>query len=127
MKLYYYKSPKGNFGDDLNPWLWNRLRPELFSENSDILFVGIGTLINHRLPKDIKRAGCPFGPIRSYHWVASLDRRSIATWVLLVDWGALTIPYWTPSVGGMDGALASPRGPVDLYQLEIRGETRQAA
>ncbi|BCB26586.1 hypothetical protein SKTS_14720 [Sulfurimicrobium lacus] len=50
MKLYYYKAPGGNFGDDLNPWLWNRLIPELLDEDDSTLFVGIGTLLNHRVP-----------------------------------------------------------------------------
>jgi succinoglycan biosynthesis protein ExoV len=50
MKLYYFKDPSGNFGDDLNVWLWPRLAPEIFDEAHRELFVGIGTLINHRLP-----------------------------------------------------------------------------
>ena len=51
MKLYYYKDPIGNFGDDLNPWLWSRLAPELFDDyDDDLMFVGIGTLINDWLP-----------------------------------------------------------------------------
>ena len=53
MKLYYYKNPDGvkNFGDDLNPWLWARFLPGLVDTTSgDTLFVGIGTLLNDRLP-----------------------------------------------------------------------------
>jgi succinoglycan biosynthesis protein ExoV len=50
MKLHYFKDPTGNFGDDLNPWLWSRLIPDLLDEDEGSLFVGIGTLINHRLP-----------------------------------------------------------------------------
>lgn len=63
MKLYYYKDIKGNFGDDLNPWLWSRLIPELFDSNEDEIFVGIGTLINNKLPeKPIKHIfGSGFG------------------------------------------------------------------
>ncbi len=55
MKLYYYQAPAGNFGDDLNPWLWYKLRPDLFYDDDNTLFIGIGTLINHRLPKDKKK------------------------------------------------------------------------
>lgn len=51
MKLYYYKDDNGNFGDDLNPWLWSKLKPNIFDENHDEIFVGIGTLINHRIPE----------------------------------------------------------------------------
>ncbi|WP_220719055.1 polysaccharide pyruvyl transferase family protein [Agarivorans litoreus] len=50
MQLFYYKDEVGNFGDDLNPWLWPKLLPEFFNEDSSELLVGIGTLLNHRLP-----------------------------------------------------------------------------
>lgn len=50
MKLYYYKAPEGNFGDDLNPWLWPKLLPGVFDNDDRILFVGIGTLLNDRIP-----------------------------------------------------------------------------
>lgn len=52
MKLYYFKDPKGNFGDDLNEWLWGKLITDFFDEDESALFVGIGTLINDRLPKE---------------------------------------------------------------------------
>lgn len=61
MKLFYCHIPAGNFGDDLNPYLWPRLLPDAFSgtleyrpksprslENDSPgtpVFVGIGTLI----------------------------------------------------------------------------------
>jgi succinoglycan biosynthesis protein ExoV len=56
MKLYYANPPSiRNFGDDLNPWIWDRLLPGTFShENGDAMFVGIGTLINDRLPASQK-------------------------------------------------------------------------
>jgi succinoglycan biosynthesis protein ExoV len=51
MKLYYFHDADGNFGDDLNPWLWPRLIPELCQRCDDPdWLVGIGTLLNHRLP-----------------------------------------------------------------------------
>jgi len=50
MKLYYFKDHQGNFGDDLNPWLWNSLFPGLLDDNANHLFVGVGTLLNHRIP-----------------------------------------------------------------------------
>lgn len=58
MKLYYVNPPSiRNFGDDLNPWIWDRLLPGKFSdENSDTIFVGIGTLINNKMPKARKTA-----------------------------------------------------------------------
>jgi len=51
MKLYYFHPSNGNFGDDLNAWLWPRLLgPSFFDEDADELLVGIGTLLNHRIP-----------------------------------------------------------------------------
>jgi succinoglycan biosynthesis protein ExoV len=50
MKLYYYQDKAGNFGDDLNPYLWYSLAPELFDQDDASILVGIGTLINDRVP-----------------------------------------------------------------------------
>jgi succinoglycan biosynthesis protein ExoV len=53
LKLFYFKSADGvpNFGDDLNPWLWGNLLAGYLNDESDTLFVGIGTLLNDRLPR----------------------------------------------------------------------------
>lgn len=60
MKLYYFDGKTrefkiGNFGDDLNPWLWDRLLPNVFDRNDETIFVGIGTLLNDRLPKEAQK------------------------------------------------------------------------
>lgn len=51
MNLKYFKAEKGNFGDELNPFIFNRLlkcisQPDNYS---DIDFYGIGTLIDRRI------------------------------------------------------------------------------
>lgn len=46
MKLYYWKTKRGNVGDDLNPWLFHHLLPGLLQDQSKTSLVGIGTLIN---------------------------------------------------------------------------------
>lgn len=56
MKLHYYNGKNtslkvSNFGDELNPWLWNKLIPDLLIHKNKTLFVGIGTLLNSKLPK----------------------------------------------------------------------------
>jgi succinoglycan biosynthesis protein ExoV len=60
--LYYCKTPNGNFGDDLNLWLWPRLAPEVSDERDSTLFVGIGTILSHHIPtqpvKMVFGAGC---------------------------------------------------------------------
>jgi succinoglycan biosynthesis protein ExoV len=43
MKLRYFESP--NFGDALNPYIFNTLLPGLFNNDSEIDFFGIGSII----------------------------------------------------------------------------------
>ena len=46
--ISYSRSGKfSNFGDDLNLWLWPKLLPDILDNDSNFLFVGIGTLINN--------------------------------------------------------------------------------
>jgi succinoglycan biosynthesis protein ExoV len=49
MNLYAFKAPQGNFGDDLNAWLW----PRVFGADIDLspqtTFVGIGSILDRRL------------------------------------------------------------------------------
>ena len=48
MKLFYYKDPQGvrNFGDDMNPWFWEKFLPNGFDDKEGAILVGIGTLLN---------------------------------------------------------------------------------
>jgi succinoglycan biosynthesis protein ExoV len=48
MKLWHCVN--SNFGDALNPWLWDRLLPGLLNGHGDTLFVGIGTILDARIP-----------------------------------------------------------------------------
>ncbi len=54
MNLYYFRSPTGiaNFGDELNPYLWPKLLKGENLNKENQLLVGIGTLLNNKLPKD---------------------------------------------------------------------------
>lgn len=54
MKLFYYQ--ENNFGDKLNPWLWEKLLPGVIDDNETSAFIGIGTLINDKLPLKTKNA-----------------------------------------------------------------------
>lgn len=54
MKLYYYRGCKRNFGDDLNAWLWDRVLPDYFDNDSSTQLCGIGTLIGNNMPIDSK-------------------------------------------------------------------------
>jgi succinoglycan biosynthesis protein ExoV len=71
MKLFYYKDPVGNFGDDLNPWIWYSLAPELFDDDDANVLVGIGTLINSRAPAAPTKY--VFGSGVGYHQLPVID------------------------------------------------------
>lgn len=49
MKAYYWESHHGNFGDDLNLWLWDALLPGFRDVHPDTLLVGVGTVLNPTL------------------------------------------------------------------------------
>ncbi|MFN7026832.1 MAG: polysaccharide pyruvyl transferase family protein [Pseudorhizobium sp.] len=49
MKPYHWPSHHGNFGDDLNLWLWDALLPGLRDVREETLLVGVGTVLNPTL------------------------------------------------------------------------------
>ncbi len=73
MKLFYYKNPIGNFGDDLNPWIWETLAPDLFDDDDSTVLVGIGTLINDRAPEKPRKI--VFGSGVGYHRLPVIDEK----------------------------------------------------
>jgi len=52
MLLYYYSGfdQMNNFGDQLNPYIWEKYLPRILNQDDDEIFVGIGTLLNDRIP-----------------------------------------------------------------------------
>ncbi|MEW6451626.1 MAG: polysaccharide pyruvyl transferase family protein [Pseudomonadota bacterium] len=44
MQVIYYRSPSGNFGDDLNAVLWRELLPPAAFEADDAVLLGIGSI-----------------------------------------------------------------------------------
>jgi succinoglycan biosynthesis protein ExoV len=46
MTPFYWESTHGNFGDDLNLWLWDFLLPDLRKKHPETLLVGVGTVLN---------------------------------------------------------------------------------
>ncbi|MBR2689784.1 MAG: polysaccharide pyruvyl transferase family protein [Aquamicrobium sp.] len=64
MQPFYWESAHGNFGDDLNLWLWDFLLPGFRDVHPDVLLVGVGTVLNQELlPADVKKLviGSGFG------------------------------------------------------------------
>lgn len=81
MKLFYYKSEVGNFGDDLNEWLWSRFIPDGWSDESRVLFSGIGTIIGNPTPPADKiiifSSGVGYSPIPSDFYGPRFDVRAV--------------------------------------------------
>jgi len=46
MHLHYWASARGNFGDDLNLWLWDGLLPGWRDWDPTVTLVGVGTILN---------------------------------------------------------------------------------
>ncbi len=56
MQPYHWESHHGNFGDDLNLWLWDFLLPGFRDVHPDTVLVGVGTVLNPvLLPADRKK------------------------------------------------------------------------
>ncbi|MFL5335101.1 MAG: polysaccharide pyruvyl transferase family protein, partial [Geminicoccaceae bacterium] len=78
LQLVYDRKQVPNFGDDLNAFLWKSLAPELFDDDPETGFVGIGTII-----------GMPCGDLRRLHVFSSgigYDR--------LERWRGKQVEYW---------------------------------
>ena len=62
MKIYFYQRRDRitNFGDELNTWLWQKLLPDVIAQADDSVLVGLGTLLNHLLPKRLGKTGAVF-------------------------------------------------------------------
>lgn len=55
MHLFYWKSPAGNFGDDLNLWYWDRFLDGWHSWDESCILVGVGSILNTRiLPESVR-------------------------------------------------------------------------
>jgi len=52
MELFSFKCIKPNFGDELNAWMWPKLIEGVWGGDDNAIFVGIGSVINDRFPKE---------------------------------------------------------------------------
>ena len=48
MKVKYCKLEPGNFGDELNVYIWPKLIPELINQNDLNYLIGIGTILGNK-------------------------------------------------------------------------------
>lgn len=103
MKVFYYKSPHPNFGDDINSWIWGRLIPHRLNERDGITMLGIGTVIGQKLPYSEKKivfsSGAGYG--------IDLPKPSDSSWRFLAVRGPLTAELLglSPEAAVTDGAI----------------------
>jgi hypothetical protein len=104
VKLFYYQDHIGNFGDDLNAWLWPRLIPDLLDDDEP-LFVGIGSILDRRIPQGPRKV--VFGTGVGYGLLPVLDE----TWQICCVRGPLTAKALglPPELGVTDPAVLVSR------------------
>jgi succinoglycan biosynthesis protein ExoV len=103
MRLHYYRASRGNFGDDLNQWIWERLMPGLWAEEDGIVFSGIGTILGRS--RVAARHRIIFGSGAGY---SALTREEPGqTWHVVCVRGPLTadVLHLPASAAVSDGAL----------------------
>lgn len=55
MKLCYFRDRRyGNFGDELNSWMWPKLLPKMFDNDEDVLFIGVGSALGRNRPDGLE-------------------------------------------------------------------------
>lgn len=80
MILYRWRGKAANFGDELNTLLWPHLLPGLFDEDPAVRFLGIGSVLDQRHPRQALKlvAGSGYG---GYEARPVLDGSWIIHWV----------------------------------------------
>lgn len=82
MKLYYFHDPDGNFGDDINAWIWDDLLPGWRDWRDDTTLIGIGTILNTQLAlpqgrKMVMGSGTGYGNLPSLEPAEMWDVRAV--------------------------------------------------
>ena len=100
MILCHWKSPYGNFGDDLNPWLWRSLIPDLADLGDDtVMFTGVGSVLSSWLPRGrinvVLGSGAGYGTIPERTWQIYAVRGPLTAGVLGCRH---SVPFGDPAV-----------------------------
>jgi succinoglycan biosynthesis protein ExoV len=66
MKLIVARLRDANFGDDLNTYIWPRLLPDFFDDDASVVFLGIGSILNHRFDGDYVKVVAGAGHVSEY-------------------------------------------------------------
>lgn len=122
MKPFYWESEHGNFGDDLNLWLWDFLLPGFREIHDETMLVGVGTVLNTALlPPGIRKLviGSGFG----YGALPDMSDRS--EWDIRCVRGPLTAEKVgiDPALGIIDPAVMVSEMPEFKNLPKIPGTT----
>lgn len=79
MKIDYFVEPIGNFGDDLNLWLWPRIFGDAIDGDGSIVLVGAGTILDRGIPAKPLKVICGSGV--GYGRLPEVDERWAPAWV----------------------------------------------
>lgn len=55
MDVMYWHAPRGNFGDDINKWIWDFLLPGFRSWSREVTLIGVGSLLGSELNLPVGR------------------------------------------------------------------------
>jgi len=126
MNLYYCRTENGNFGDDINFLLWKQLLPDIVNTGNPItmgggvnishsdnpIFLGVGTLINDRVPEGPRKvvfgAGAGYGqiPIIDEKWKFYFVRGHLSAKLLGLD-GKQVVTDGAYAITGIEEFLKS--------------------
>jgi succinoglycan biosynthesis protein ExoV len=115
MRLYYHYNTFGNFGDDLNPWLFSQLLPGVIDDRDDALLVGIGTILNTLVPAAPRKL--VLGSGTGYGDLPKVDEK----WTFYAVRGPRTAQRL-----GLDPSLAVTDGAALLRYVPLPGRDRVA-
>lgn len=121
MQPFYWESAHGNFGDDLNLWLWDFLLPGFREVHPEVTLVGVGTVLNKALlPQGPRRlvVGSGFG------YGEPPDMSDASAWDVRAVRGPLTAGKLgvDASLGIVDPAVMVADMP-EFHDLPKSGET----
>ncbi|KAA3631260.1 MAG: hypothetical protein DWQ08_05060 [Proteobacteria bacterium] len=116
--MRYAKFAEGNFGDDLNPWLWPKLVPGVFDETERTCFMGIGSGLTRLFARSCDRTAVMGTGAANYNirftlgadfpWKAEYKRQ-------ILDWPARAVGSWIPE----GSKIYCVRGPLTARLLGL--------
>lgn len=73
MKVQFFRGEQNNFGDELNLWLWPKLLPDFFDDDTSILFIGIGSILGKIFEDTAKKIVFGAGHVADYNDIPTVN------------------------------------------------------